>query len=85
MKQRFGIIWLALLTVYLSFTTTDMYSTLRSVQNSQESTLYYMKKSAKILKRIKTAGLLTREETVSLNGSAQSTESSGDADKEPRS
>jgi len=53
MKNRVGTIWLSILTLYLAYTTTDMYGVLKSVQGSQESTLKYMQKSASILKRLK--------------------------------
>ncbi len=70
MKQRFAMIWLALLTVYMACITTDMYGTLRSVQSCQENTLTFMQKTAKILKRIKESDLMDRQ-TASLSGNEQ--------------
>jgi predicted transposase YbfD/YdcC len=49
------MIWLALLTVYQSYVTTDALSVLKSVEANQEHTLKYMQKSASILKRIRKA------------------------------
>lgn len=53
MKTRLPMIWLALLTIYQSYVTTDALSVLKSVEANQEYTLKYMEKSAVILKRIK--------------------------------
>lgn len=54
MKTRIPIIWLALLTVFQSYTITDMSSTLREVKACQEESFAYMEKSARILHKIKT-------------------------------
>jgi hypothetical protein len=53
MKARIPMLWLAVLTVYQSYVTTDALSTLKSVEANQEYTLKYMEKSASILKRFK--------------------------------
>lgn len=53
MKTRLPMIWLALLTIYQSYVTTDAMSRLKSVEANQECTLLYMQKSTSILKRIK--------------------------------
>jgi len=47
------MIWLAILTIYQSYVTTDALSVLKSVEANQEHTLKYMQKSASILKRFK--------------------------------
>ena len=61
MKNRIGIFWLAALTVYMAYTTTDTYTVLKSVQSSQSYTLQYMEKSAGILRRLKRAKLIESE------------------------
>jgi hypothetical protein len=53
MKNRIGILWLAALTVYISYTTTDTYNVLRDVASNQHSTLLYMEKSAEVLRQLK--------------------------------
>lgn len=53
MKSRIPMIWLALLTIYQSYVTTDAMSTLKSVEANQQYTLKYMEKSASILKKFK--------------------------------
>lgn len=58
MKTRIGIFWMAALTVYMAYTTTDTYNVLKSVQSSQYCTLQYMQKSADILHRLKGAGMI---------------------------
>lgn len=58
MKTRIGIIWMAALTVYMAYTTTDTYNVLKSVQSSQYFTLQYMQKSTEVLKRLKHAKLI---------------------------
>lgn len=58
MKNRIGIFWLATLTVYMAYTTTDTYAVLKSVQSNQGYTLQYMEKSVSILQRIKRAKLI---------------------------
>lgn len=58
MKNRIGIFWLATLTVYMAYTTTDTYAVLKSVQSNQGYTLKYMEKSVSILQRIKRAKLI---------------------------
>jgi predicted transposase YbfD/YdcC len=60
MKSRIPMLWLAVLTIYQSYVTTDALSTLKSVEANQEYTLKYMEKSASILKkfkRVKIAGV----------------------------
>lgn len=59
MHNRITVIWLALLTVYLSYTTTDMYSTVKSVEDCQAHTLKYMERSTAILRKLK--GALLKE------------------------
>ncbi len=71
MKQRLGMIWMALLTAYMAIITTDMYNTLRSVDSCQESTLRYMQKTAKILKRIKHADMISKKEADRLEAAEQ--------------
>ncbi len=58
MKSRIGIFWLAALTVYMAYCTTDTYNVLKSVQSNQYFTLQYMEKSADILKRLKNAKMI---------------------------
>jgi hypothetical protein len=53
MKTRIPMLWLALLTIYQSYVTTDALSTLKTVEANQEFTLKYMEKSTTILKRFK--------------------------------
>lgn len=53
MKGRIPMIWLALLTIYQSYITTDARTTLKDVEASQEVTLKYMEKTAAILKKFK--------------------------------
>lgn len=53
MKNRIAMIWLSLLTVYCSYTTTDTHAVLKSVRSNQEYTLEYMQKSVNILLKIK--------------------------------
>lgn len=47
------MLWLAVLTIYQSYVTTDALNRLKSVETNQEYTLKYMEKSTSILKRIK--------------------------------
>jgi hypothetical protein len=58
MKNRIGIFWLAALTVYMAYTTTDTYTVLKNVQTNQYYTLTYMEKSANILKRLKNVKMI---------------------------
>lgn len=58
MKNRIGIFWMAAMTVYMAYTTTDTYAVLKSVQSNQGYTLKYMEKSVSILQRIKRAKLI---------------------------
>lgn len=55
MKSRIPILWLALLTIYQSYVSTDALQKLKSVEANQEETVRYMAKTVKILKRIKHA------------------------------
>lgn len=64
MKNRIGIFWLAALTVYMAYTTTDTYSVLKTVESNQGYTLKYMQKSVEILKRIKNSSLMEPAEQV---------------------
>lgn len=52
MKNRIGIIWLAILTVYMAYTTTDTYNVLKTVVNNQQHTLLYMEKSTEVLTKM---------------------------------
>ena len=53
MNNRITMLWLAGLTAYVSFTTTDTYRVLKNVENGQFCTLKYMEKSANILYKLK--------------------------------
>jgi hypothetical protein len=53
MKSRIPMIWLAVLTIYQSYVSTDALSTLKTVSANQEYTLAYMAKAAKLLKKIR--------------------------------
>lgn len=53
MKSRIPMLWLAFLTIYQCYATTDALSTLKTVAANQEYTLHYMAKAAKILKKIR--------------------------------
>ncbi len=52
MKNRIGIIWLVVLTVYMAYTTTDTYNVLKTVASNQKFTLLYMEKSTEVLTRM---------------------------------
>ncbi|MBY0551630.1 MAG: hypothetical protein K2W95_30385 [Candidatus Obscuribacterales bacterium] len=52
MKNRIGIIWLVVLTVYMAYTTTDTYNVLKTVASNQRFTLLYMEKSTEVLTRM---------------------------------
>lgn len=53
MKNRVQILWLAGLTLYVSFTTYDTYRVLKNVETGQYYTLKYMEKSSGILYQLK--------------------------------
>lgn len=53
MRSRIPMIWLAVLTIYQSYVTTDALKTLKSVDTNQQYTLQYMAKAAKILKKLR--------------------------------
>lgn len=61
MKNRVLILWLAGLTVYVSFTTSDTYRVLKNVENGQYWTMKYMEKSADILYKLKHSKLLAEQ------------------------
>ncbi len=60
------MIWLAILTIYQSYVTTDALSVLRSVESNQEHTLTYMQKSASILKRFKSVKIADKREVKEI-------------------
>ncbi len=53
MKNRLLVLWLALLTVYVSYTSNDVYRVLKNVETGQYYTLKYMEKSVPILSQLK--------------------------------
>ncbi|MBX9688644.1 MAG: hypothetical protein K2X27_18190 [Candidatus Obscuribacterales bacterium] len=58
MKNRILILWLAGLTLYVSFSTYDVYRTLKNVETGQYYTMKYMEKSANILYKLKHSKLM---------------------------
>lgn len=63
MNNRVLILWLAGLTVYVSFTTTDTYRVLKNVESGQYWTMKYMEKSTDILYKLKHSKFLAEEAT----------------------
>jgi hypothetical protein len=63
MKNRLTTIWLAGLTVFVSFTIYDNYRILRNLETGQYYTMLYMEKSSAILRKIKHSSL-TAVDTV---------------------
>lgn len=66
MKNRVLILWLAGLTVYVSFTTTDTYRVLKNVETGQYWTMKYMEKSCDILSKLKHSRLLADVFTANI-------------------
>ncbi len=53
MLKRLPTIWMAAMTVALSYTVTDTYAVLKQVQDNQGDTLIYMEKSARALRDLR--------------------------------
>jgi hypothetical protein len=64
MRSRIPMIWLAVLTIYQSYVSTDALSTLKTVAANQEFTLKYMAKTAKLIKKIRQAETQTADATT---------------------
>lgn len=59
MNNRITVLWLAGLSVYVSYVANDVYRVLRNVETGQYYTLKYMEKSAPILSKLKRSALLS--------------------------
>lgn len=66
MKSRIGIFWLAVLTVYMAYTTTDTYNVLKSVASNQQYTLLYMAKSTEVLAKLSERAKQLQQENSEL-------------------
>lgn len=58
MKNRLLLLWMAGLTVYVSYTSSDVYRVLKNVETGQYYTMKYMEKSVPILSKLKHSRLL---------------------------
>lgn len=65
MKNRLLLLWMAGLTVYVSYTSTDVYRVLKNVEAGQYYTMKYMEKSVPILSKLKHSKLLKEAERES--------------------
>jgi hypothetical protein len=61
MKNRLTLLWLAGLTVFVSFTIYDNYRILRNLETGQYYTILYMEKSSAILHKIKHSSLVEED------------------------
>ena len=61
MKNRLIMVWLAGLTVFVSFTIYDNYRILKNLETGQYYTMLYMAKSADILHKINNSSLLAQD------------------------
>lgn len=58
MAKRVQILWLASLTIYVSYVSSDVYRVLKNVETGQYYTVKYMEKTVPILYKLKHSRLL---------------------------
>ena len=67
LKNRLLVLWLAGLTVYVSYVSNDVYRTLKNVETGQYYTMKYMEKSVPILSKLKHSRYLADDNEEKVN------------------